>query len=314
MNILILGGSGLLGHAVTQMIDYSEEDSLLVVDNLMYDRDYLYPYRFKFGDVSDSKFLSSLLASEKFDVVIHLAGIVGDYACRIHQKLSEKVNVESVKILCDNFDGKIIFPSSCSVYGSSDQLLDELSTLNPLSLYAEQKIRAEEILSNYQNKVIFRLATLHGITNRIRNDIVVNTLTMRAIQHGKIYIYGGEQWRPIIHVMDAAITFRDAIYSGSGLYNLYSHNYKIIDIGRHIVNELRNFGINISLIEENIPYEDYRNYKVISKNFQIDFKGRKMNYSIKDTVRQIYNLINDGRVKNLSNIAYSNVGHLEFTI
>ena len=96
--------------------------------------------------------------------------------------------------------------STCSVYGAQEALLDETSPLYPLSLYARTKQWSEEILTD-TDALIFRLGTLHGISDefsRIRFDLVVNTLVMRAFAHGKINVFGGKQYRPMLHVRDAA--------------------------------------------------------------------------------------------------------------
>ena len=127
--------------------------------------------------------------------------------------------------------------SSCSVYGTGEDMLTEDSELNPLSLYARSKIEDEKVLEG-TNTIIFRLGTLHGISDqfsRIRFDLVVNTLVMRAMFHNKIVVFGGEQYRPLLHVRDVAVTIANTLdRANTGIYNLHTENLKIINVARRI--------------------------------------------------------------------------------
>jgi len=210
MKVLITGVAGLVGHAIVDLLNAIKVHEFLGVDNLLYTDEYLRHVPFQVGNVGDSEFMVPLLDSYKPDAVIHLAGIVGDAACATRPKEAEEANITSIKILRDHIDGRIIFPSSCSVYGTNDDLVTEESTPNPLSLYAEMKLRAEEILEG-KNVFIPRLGTLHGVTGRLRNDLVVNVLAIRALVEGKILVFGGEQYRPLLHVRDFAVKGQDLL-------------------------------------------------------------------------------------------------------
>ena len=121
-----------------------------------------------------------------------------------------------------------------------DGLLDEESSINPLSEYASSKIQAEEYLKG-TNSVIFRLGTLFGISDefsRIRLDLVVNILVTKALTDGKLTVFGGEQWRPLLHVNDVANAIENVLDKDiKGVYNLHHKNYKIIDIAEAIVTQ-----------------------------------------------------------------------------
>ena len=132
------------------------------------------------------------------DAVVWLAALVGDPACALHPDVSVEINQESVRALAENFEGRLIFLSTCSVYGAQDSVLDEKSPLNPLSVYAVTKLEAEKYLAE-KNAIIFRLGTLFGVGDlfsRIRLDLVVNILTVRAHRVGTVKVFGGEQFRP----------------------------------------------------------------------------------------------------------------------
>jgi nucleoside-diphosphate-sugar epimerase len=309
MRVMILGGAGLVGHAVVDiLIQIGKLGDVLVVDNLLYADEYLRPVNFRAGNVGDPRFMIPLLKSYQPDVVIHLAGIVGDAACAARPKEAREANVTSVEILRDHFDGRIIFPSSCSVYGANDNLVYENSLLNPLSLYAEMKVQAEEILKG-KNVFIPRLGTLHGMTGRIRNDLIVNILTVRALIEGKIAVFGGEQYRPLLHVRALAHTIAEQInkYKHVGIFNLVEDNYRIIDIANIVVQEITKVEIKVT----EMPFEDKRNYRASANNARNAW-GFNPALKIQDTVRDIVRIYNEGRVKDFSNIRYSNMSALQF--
>ena len=194
MRILVVGGAGYLGGALTDVLYRSPHD-VVVYDNLTFEEDYRKNMRFVYGDIRDTKKLKPLL--NRADVVVWLAAIVGDGACAHDPVTSIDVNQNTVRWLADNFDGRIIFTSTCSVYGARDGLLDEESPTNPLSVYATTKLGAEQYLAN-KDSVVFRLGTLFGVGDdfsRIRLDLVVNTMTAKAFADGKLQVFGGDQYR-----------------------------------------------------------------------------------------------------------------------
>ena len=307
MKILILGGAGLVGHAVVDILNQTKVHKFLVVDNLLYTDDYLRNVDFQAGNVGDSKFMVPLLKNYKPEVVVHLAGIVGDAACAARPKEAEEANITSVKILRDYFDGRIIFLSSCSVYGTNDNLVDESSPLNPLSLYAEMKLQAEEILKD-KNVFMPRLGTLHGLTGRIRNDLIVNILTIRALVEGKINVFGGGQYRPLLHVRDLAETLvMQFPMMHTGIFNLVENNYKVIELADIIEREISDIKVEIT----EMPFEDKRNYRASANKAKTAW-GFAPKLLIQDTVKDIVRIYNEGRVKDFSNIRYSNMTALQF--
>ena len=128
--------------------------------------------------------------------------MVGDGACQVNPKLTQDVNVNSFLWLVDNYKGKIVFPSTCSVYGVNNNLIDETAEPNPLSLYAATKLEAERyVLRRRPDALVFRLGTLFGLGDRhsrMRLDLVANILSMRAAKGDDLTVFGGEQWRPLL--------------------------------------------------------------------------------------------------------------------
>jgi nucleoside-diphosphate-sugar epimerase len=306
MNILIVGGAGYLGGAVTDLLIESEH-SILVYDILLYEDTYRKQVPFVYGDIRDRQNLKRYLSWA--DVVIWLAALVGDPVSTLDEALTIEINKNSVQYLRDNFKGRIIFMSTCSVYGAQDALLNEQSRLNPLSLYARTKLEAEKILAN-TNSLIFRLGTLHGISDqfsRIRFDLVVNTLVMHAFIHNKINVFGGQQYRPILHVRDAAHAICHALETrNAGIYNLHSQNTTIIEIARVVKEHFPNLQVEVT----DVMFQDNRDYRVSSDKARNEL-GFKPVLTIESGIKELKKLLEEGRVKNSFLTRFSNYLYLK---
>ena len=302
-NILVVGGAGYIGGAVT---DGLKGYNLRVYDNLLYDESYRKPVDFVYGDVRDTDKLKKQL--KWADGVIWLAAIVGDPACNLNQDLTVEINEKSVKWLSDHYDGRIVFLSTCSVYGANDKVLDEESELNPLSLYAWTKLNSEKYLEK-KNAIIFRLGTVYGLSDihsRLRMDLVVNLLTARAYTQGKITVFGGDQHRPLIHVKDVALAIEKVIDSDlRGVFNLHSLNTTIIDFA----NTLKKQFSALTIETTGVKFQDNRTYKVSSEKAKRLFNF-KPQYTVEDGVSEIKDLLESGRIKDAFVGRYSNVEHL----
>src|SRR3990167_7650891 len=205
IKVLVVGGAGYIGGAITDIL-VAKRIPFSVYDKLVYEHQYLKPVDFIYGDVRDYKKLKSVLP--KYTHVIWLAAIVGDPGCQIDEWMTRAVNVEPVKWLVKNYKGRILFASTCSVYGKSNSMLDESSETQPLSLYARSKLEVEPVLVKHANALIYRIGTAYGASDqysRVRLDLAVNFLSFKAIKQGKLTYFSGTQWRPFIHVKDIAL-------------------------------------------------------------------------------------------------------------
>lgn len=305
MNILVVGGAGYVGGGIVDNL--KNNYNVTVYDSLIYEESYRKDINFVNGDIRDTDKLLPLLANS--DVVIWLAALVGDGACAINPELTFKINSESVKFLVENFKKRIVFLSTCSVYGAQDGLLDENSPVSPLSEYASSKVQAEEYLKD-ANSIIFRLGTLFGISDefsRIRLDLVVNILVTKALTEGKLTVFGGDQWRPLLHVRDVANAISHTLESDvTGIFNLHYKNYKIIDIANTIVNKIPNASIETTPMK----FQDARNYQVSSERL-LKETGFKAEVELLTGVEEVFNLISSKRIKNVNHIRYSNQNFLE---
>ncbi len=305
MNILIVGGAGYVGGGIVDKL--KKHHQVTVYDSLIYEESYRKDVNFVYGDVRDQSKLLKLFKNN--DAVIWLAALVGDGACAINPELTFEINSDSVKFLAENFKKRIVFLSTCSVYGAQDGLLNEDSSINPLSEYASSKVQAEEYLKG-SNSIIFRLGTLFGISDefsRIRLDLVVNILVTKALTEGKLTVFGGEQWRPLLHVNDVANAIEQTIDSEiNGIFNLHYKNFKIIDIAEAIVNK-----VDSAIIETTpMKFQDARNYQVSSEKL-LSETGFKAEIDLNTGINEIYDLITNNRIKNVNHKRYSNQNFLE---
>jgi len=304
VNVLVVGGAGYVGGGIVDKL--KENHNVTVFDSLIYEESYRKDVNFIYGDIRDKDKLLSVL--DKNDAVIWLAALVGDGACSINPELTFEINAESVKFLAENFKKRIVFLSTCSVYGAQDGMLDETSSINPLSEYASSKVQAEEYLQN-SDAIIFRLGTLFGISDefsRIRLDLVVNILVTKALTEGKLTVFGGEQWRPLLHVNDVANAINHTLEGGvTGIFNLHYKNFKIIDIANEIIQQVP------SAIIETTPmkFQDARNYQVSSEKL-FNSTGFKAEVDLLTGIQEVFELISNKRIKDVNHIRYSNQNYL----
>jgi len=301
--ILIVGGAGYVGGWLTDEA-IRDGHEVRVIDNLTYEDSYLKNVDFVFGDVLDFDLIKNNLSWA--DTVVWLAALVGDPACAINPSLTKKINVDSVKNLVDNFDGRVIFPSTCSVYGAQNGLLDEESTVGPLSLYAASKLEAENILlKSNATPLIFRLGTLFGISDtyaRLRVDLVLNVLTIRAVLEGTMSVFGGEQYRPLLHVKDVATAVIPHLNdSTSGIYNLSTENVTILQLAERI----QKIVSEVNIEQTEISFQDARNYRVSTDKVkdELSFLPR---YTIENGIQEVANAITQKRIKDVGNPKFNN--------
>ena len=305
--VLLIGGCGYIG-GYTSSLFSSKNFDVTVYDNLLYEDRFLKEINFIYGDIRETDKIVKI--SENFDILIIMAALVGDPACSVDQNLTNEINFESVKRLCENIDESVhfIFMSTCSVYGAQDGLLNEDSPTNPLSTYASTKLMAEEYISKRKG-TIFRLGTVYGLGDnfsRIRMDLVVNVLTMKAISDGEITINGGEQWRPIISVIDIAEYVCEACKNQyEGIFVLSKENVIIKNLGERVAKIIPDTKINYT----EISFQDARNYRVESNKANNTFEYKPV-VSVEDEVLRMKNMFDEKRIKNPLQAVYHNGKYL----
>lgn len=305
-NILVIGGAGYVGGITTDLLTAAGHQ-VTVFDNLMYEKRYLKNCNFIYGDIRDTDKLLNI--HNNFDEIIWLAAIVGDGACAQNPDLTKSVNVDSINNFLQKTKRRLIYLSTCSVYGAQNNILDENSSTKPLSLYAYTKLEAEKLVLK-NNGLVFRLGTLFGLGDnysRIRLDLVVNFLALRAFRDGHITVYGGEQWRPLLAVNDAARYLVEAVnVNHAGIYNLKYENIKISDLAKRF----KKLFPDLSVEYTDIQFEDLRNYRVESRKAEKDFKF-KPSVTPETEIKKLTKLFREGRIQNVNEDIYYNTNYIK---
>jgi len=309
-NVLIIGGAGYLGSVLTEeLLHYHYK--VRVFDSLIYGKAGIERFigspQFELI-VGDIRNIEQILgAIDGMDAVVLLAAIVGDPASSARPRQTIETNLlatQAVALACKSQHvNRLIFASTCSVYGRSDTVPDEESELNPISLYARLKISAEESIRAMANghfsPTILRLSTLYGYSPRMRFDLVVNTMTMKAYVDRKITIFGGEQWRPLLHVRDAGRAFRSVLEApidtvSNQVFNVGSsaQNYQVKAIGDIVAGSID--GVRV-LVEHNTI--DDRDYRVSFAKIESAL-GFRTQETVRNAVRDIYQKLKNGTIRN----------------
>ena len=298
-NILVIGGLGYIGsHLVDDLLE--ENKSVTVLDCQMYGDEVLNKFsknlNFKFIKAYASDVIALSKAIKDSEIVVHLAGLVGDPACALDENETKYLNIKTTSIiqnLCSEYGiKKLIFASSCSVYGKSeDKISNENSKLNPVSLYAQTKRDSEEELLNgkFTNVSIVRFATVFGHSFRERYDLVCNLFCAQAYYNKEITVEGGTQRRPFIHVKDAARSLKILINTSKdirkSIFNIGfdDQNYSIADIASQIKENIKD--TNIKYLKS---LSDQRDYFVNFNKFNKTFNFSKT-LDLKSGIHEIIN-------------------------
>jgi nucleoside-diphosphate-sugar epimerase len=274
--VLITGGAGYLGSVLTEYL-LANGYSVTVLDNLLYKQISLLHlfkhenFKFVLGDVRDSDKLIQLV--QEHDIIIPLAAIVGMPACKANPQLAVDVNFIQIKTIVDVLrkDQKIIIPNTNSQYGSSTEIITEESPFNPLSLYAQTKCDAEAYVLSKSNGVVLRLATVFGVSSRMRKDLLVNDFTHKAVVDGYLVLFEANYKRNYIHVQDIARTFLFVIqnyeHCSGQVYNvgLSTANLSKLELAETIKKHIPELVIHQDNFKQDF---DQRNYIVSNEKLE----------------------------------------------
>jgi nucleoside-diphosphate-sugar epimerase len=311
MKVLITGGAGYLGSNLTRHL-LEVGYSVTVLDNLMYDQVTLLhlfgnpKFQFELGDVRDKKLLQELVGLN--DVIIPLAAIVGMPACKANPDLTVAVNYQQVadivEVLRD--DQKLILPNTNSQYGSSDSIITEESPFNPLSLYAKTKCDAENIMLENGNGVSLRLATVFGVSPRMRTDLLVNDFVYKSVVDGYLVLFEAHFKRNYIHVEDIARTFQfiienyDKCKGHAFNVGLSTANLSKLELAEKIKTHIPSLVIKQDDFKEDF---DKRNY--IVSNEKLEALGWKPIYDLDYGIKQLmsaYKIVINKNNQNFTNL------------
>lgn len=302
-SVLITGGAGYIGSELVGWF-LDRDYHVTVLDNLMYDKTSLLRYandhRFNFvkGDVRNHSLLSQLVS--KADIIIPLAALVGAPLCDKNQQAAIDIHsianqyIASIK----SKDQIVIYPNSNSGYGSTDGLsaLTEKDPLNPISIYGKTKCEGEIAYQQSENCVTFRLATVFGPSSRMRTDLLVNNLVLKAMKEKVLIVYEGHFMRNYIHITDIVRAFGHVVNNWEKCKNeTYNVGNDKINMSKlQLCNKIAEH-LPLEIIEAQIATDnDKRNYIVSSRKFYN--KGFECMNDLDDGIRQLiktYNMLWD---------------------
>lgn len=321
-HVLVVGGAGYIGSLLAERLLQSGY-KVRVLDALLYGREALRPvqnhpdFQLMVGDCRNMQ--DVVRAVRGVDAIIDLAAIVGDPACEQDRAAALQINYGATRMMIEvakgNGVGRFLFASSCSVYGATEHEVDERSKVSPISVYAQTKVDSERALLAVANEhfhpTVLRFATVFGLGYRPRFDLVVNLLSARARQDGKITIFNGEQWRPFIHVRDVVEAIVLALEAPLKLVS-----GEIFNVGDSRLNHtLQQVAEIISDIfpdtcVENVANSDRRNYRV---NFdkvrnRLSFEA---SYTIRQGVEELRGAFDERFILDYKDLRYHNQRFLE---
>jgi nucleoside-diphosphate-sugar epimerase len=294
MKILITGGAGYLGSVIVdKMLNAGHE--VVVLDKLLFYQTSLLQYtsnpKFKFiyGDVRNEKLLEELCVES--DVVIPLAAIVGFPACAADPKLAKEINFDQIfNILKFAKDKKILYPNTNSGYGIGVGQTEctEESPLTPISVYGQTKCDAENFLKANTSAIVFRLATVFGVSPRMRTDLLVNDFVYKAITDKYIVVFEKNFKRNFIHIEDVASAFLFMLehydeYRGE-VFNvgLSSANLSKQELLEKIQSHVKDFAVSY-----NDYYEDPDKRDYIVSNAKIEATGWLPQWDLDRGIKQL---------------------------
>lgn len=322
--VLVIGGAGYIGCCLVRRL-LEQGKRVRVLDTAVYGlepiQDLLNHPNLEYVNGDCRNIQDVVKAMRHVSRIVHLAAIVGDPACELDQKTAIEINYAATRMLIEVAKGcgveRLLFASSCSVYGATDEFMDESSKVQPVSLYGKTKVSSEQVLlesasSNF-HPVIMRFATVFGLSNRPRFDLVVNLLSAKAKQDGRITIFNGQQWRPFIHVSDLA----EAILL---LLNapLSAVDREVFNVGdnrlNHTLTELAEVIQRVfpGACVEHRENADQRNYRVDFTKIEKRV-GFHCKYWLEDGVREIKAAFDSNQIEDYRNIRFSNIGFLRET-
>lgn len=319
--VLVIGGAGYIGSAlVPQLLETGKK--VRVLDAMLFGEEPLAKVKDHPSlEIMRSDFRSGVLGRAMRDTgtVVHLAGIVGDPACNLDEGLTVDINLTSTRSIADMAKysrvKRFVFASTCSVYGACDEMLDERSMAKPVSLYGNTKLASERVLREMADDsfspTILRFATIYGLSGRTRFDLVVNLLTAKAKVEGQVTVFNGAQWRPFVHVLDAAKAIRlvvnaprDAVHNETLNVGSNDQNYTILEVGQMIHEKV----IGSELLVDNSG-SDARNYRVdFTKIHRL--LGFEPEWTVELGIEQVLQSIANGQVTDYKDPKYSNYAFL----
>jgi nucleoside-diphosphate-sugar epimerase len=317
-SILVAGGAGYLGCVLVEEL-LNRGYAVTVFDRLFFGDHGLHKLRDRIRLVSGDIRAMPPAVLENAGAVINLAGLSNDPTAEYHPEANHQMNTVAAQALAEMARQagirRYLYASSCSIYdvGVTDEdrdiLLTEEAAVDPHAVYAVSKLAAERAILALGGgsfcPIVLRMGTLFGFSPRMRYDLVVNTFVKDALQHGRLTLhYGGQMWRPLVDVRDAArahimaLEAPEQVVSGQ-IFNVVAGNFRISELALRAAEALRQIGVPVE-IKTAFQYAGVRNYRVSGKKIL-----RVLNYkplvSVEESIRHM--------VENIRAAGYTNFDH-----
>jgi nucleoside-diphosphate-sugar epimerase len=290
-NILVTGGAGYIGSMLSQDL-LALGHNVTVLDNFMYQQSSLgqlcyHPnFRIYRGDVRVETDLLPIL--KQADIIIPLAAYVGAPLCDRDPVGASSTNRDAIFMMMKYLSQEqiVLMPTTNSAYGTGDYC-DETSPLNPISRYAKDKVEVEKILMEHPNATSFRLATVFGMSPRMRIDLLVNDMTYRAVNDGFVVLFESHFKRNYIHVLDVCQAFTMALENKNMRGQIYNIGLSSANVSkRELCDTIKKYVPRFEIVEAEIGKDkDQRNYMV--SNEKIEKEGFKPNFDLDMGIQEL---------------------------
>lgn len=290
-NILVTGGAGYIGSMLSQDL-LNLGHNVTVLDNFMYQQSSLghlccdSNFRIYRGDVRVESDLLPIL--KQADIIIPLAAYVGAPLCDRDPVGASSTNKDAIFMMMKYLSQEqiVLMPTTNSAYGTGDYC-DETSPLNPISRYAKDKVEVEKVLMEHPNATSFRLATVFGMSPRMRIDLLVNDMTYRAVNDGFVVLFESHFKRNYIHVLDVCQAFTMALENKNMRGQIYNVGLSSANVSkRELCDTIKKYVPRFEIVEAEIGKDkDQRNYMV--SNEKIEKEGFKPNFDLDMGIQEL---------------------------
>lgn len=328
MRVLVVGGAGYVGsHLVPLLLEKGW--AVRVLDRLYFGVDGIAPWLGECELVRADMRQVPNEALDNVDAVVNLGGLSNDPSANYNPTANMEMNYHAVVQLARRCKARgiprYVFAGSCSLYDrkdaneQTDRLLTEEASIEPVGHYAQAKFLAEQDLLELAGDgfvpTVLRKGTVYGYSRRMRFDLVVNTMVRDALAQRRITLHGGgETWRPLVSVIDAARAYVSVLEAPEQrvcgqIYNVVHRNLRISEVGLRVQAALRHLGVECE-IRADFSRPAARNYRVSGKKIE-EALGFVADISIEDAVEEMVGRLSGWTPSQLSQAIFYNIGWME---
>lgn len=328
MNVLLIGGAGYVGCILAEEL-LERGYTVKIYDRLYYGGQGLEKIRERVKiEIGDMRKMSKETL-EGIDSVINLGGLSNDPTAEYNPKANYEMNTVAIgttaKLCKEKGIKRYLFASSCSIYDvgveamEKDVIFDEEAKVSPKAAYSSSKFEGEKILLKMVDKnfcpVILRIGTIYGFSPRMRYDLVVNTFVKDALSKGHLTaFYGGEMWRPLVDVRDAARAYIACLEADeekveAQIFNIIYGNFRISELALRVKEVLNQIGRNVD-VKPDYRYYGVRSYRVSGKKID-KVLGFRPAVSIEETVKDMVEKIYQYGYNDFDNPKYYNISWMK---